>query len=201
MGWARRNGHGAERPAELRERGIGRWLKARLRDRAGSGENAARVAAGVWRGCDIGRYLGKFSGVRGGRRSSGAAKGNFASGVVADVSLVVGVDDVLRWARELSEGREEAGPITRGGDIVDGESGDGGIVDGPAQRECALFVIEQRVQQRGRGVAVLRGEDVEGKVTAVFHLDLFGKVEDGMPGPVGRLKLFGVPGAAGVVSM
>ena len=49
-----------------------------------------------------------------------AADGDFAYGVVADVALVVGVDDVLGGAAEGGEGGDEAGPVGGG---VDGEEG------------------------------------------------------------------------------
>ena len=46
--------------------------------------------------------------------------GIFADGVVADVALVVGVDDVLGGAAEVGEGGGEGGPV---GGAVDGEEG------------------------------------------------------------------------------
>ena len=43
-----------------------------------------------------------------------AADGDAADGVVADVALVVGVDEVLRGAAEGGEGGDEAGPVGGG---------------------------------------------------------------------------------------
>ncbi len=45
--------------------------------------------------------------------------GYLADGVVSNVTLIVGVDDVLRRAAERGEGRDEAGAISRGVDGVE----------------------------------------------------------------------------------
>ena len=68
-----------------------------------------------------------------------AAEGDFAYGMVADVALVVGVDDVLGGAAEGGEGGEEAGPVG-GGIEVEERGGDiGWVVDGPTEGEGSLF--------------------------------------------------------------
>ena len=49
-----------------------------------------------------------------------AANGDAADGVIADVALVVGVDEIVRGAAEGGEGRDETGAVGGG---VDGEEG------------------------------------------------------------------------------
>jgi hypothetical protein len=64
---------------------------------------------------------------------SGGADGDLADGVIADVALVVGVDDVLRRTAEVCEGGEEAWPVCGGVDVEQRRGEGGGIVDNPAE--------------------------------------------------------------------
>jgi hypothetical protein len=118
--------------------------------------------------------------------------------VVADVALVVGVDEVLCGAAEGGEGGDEAGAV---GGSVDGEEGRGdgcGVVDDPAEGEGALFGGEDAGEDGGDGGSVAGGGDVDGYVFAAFDVDDFVIVEEGLPGAVLRLVLGGGAGAAGV---
>ena len=56
----------------------------------------------------------------GGAELGAATEGDFTEGVVADVALVVGVDEVLGRAAPVGEGGAEGGPV---GGAVDGEEG------------------------------------------------------------------------------
>ena len=127
--------------------------------------------------------------------------GILPDGVVADVAVVVGVDDVLGGAAEGGEGGGEGGPVDGGIDAEEGGRDVGGIVDGPAEGEGALFVGEERGDE-GRGVgAVLGGGDIEDDVGAVADVDDLALVEEGVPGAVGGLVLGGGAGAAGVLDV
>ncbi len=65
--------------------------------------------------------------------------GDAANGVVADVALIVGVDEVLCGAAEGGEGGDEAGAVGGGVDAEEGRVDGGGIVDGPAEGEGSFF--------------------------------------------------------------
>ncbi len=130
-----------------------------------------------------------------------AAEGNLAYGVVADVALIVGVDEVLGGAAEGGEGGGEVGPV--GGGVGGEERGGqvGGVVDGPAEGESAPLCWEDAGDDGCHGGAVLGGGDVEDEVLASADVDGLFLVEDGMPGAVGGLELGGIAGAAGVLDV
>ncbi len=81
--------------------------------------------------------------------------GDAADGVVADVALVVGVDEVLCGAAEGGEGGDEAGTVGGGVDAEEGRGDVGGVVDGPAEGEGALLGWEDAGDDGCDGVAVL----------------------------------------------
>ena len=113
----------------------------------GGGEDAVGWVEGLRElveGDVAGPVLGGVEGVDGdGADGTGldeaAAEGDFAYGVVADVALVVGVDDVLGGASEGGEGGEEAGPVGGGVDVEERGGDVGWVVDGPAEGEGSLF--------------------------------------------------------------
>ena len=79
---------------------------------------------------------GNLTWSRGGEEA--AADRDAADGVVGDVALVVGVDEVLRGASPAGEGGGEAGPVGGGVDCEEGVGEVGGIVDGPAEGDAAV---------------------------------------------------------------
>ncbi len=110
-----------------------------------------------------------------------AAKRDVADGVVADVALVVGVDEILRRAAEGGEGGDEAGSAGGGVDGEERGSDAGWIVDDPAEGESALFCREDAGDDGGDVGAVLGGGDVEGDVFAAFDVDDLAIEEEGLP--------------------
>ncbi len=127
-----------------------------------------------------------------------AAEGNLAYGVVADVALIVGVDDILGGASEGGEGGGEAGPVG-GGVYVEERGGDvHWVVDGPAEGEGAGFGRKDAGDDGGGEIAVLGEGDVEDDVLGAADVDDLFLMEDGVPGAVGGLVFGGVAGAAGV---
>ena len=125
-----------------------------------------------------------------------AAERDFADSVIADVALVVSVDDVLGWAAEGGEGGDEAGPVGGGVDVKEGGGDVGGIVDGPAEGEGALFGGEDAGDDGGGDLAVLRGGDVEDDVFVAADVDGLGLMEDAVPGSVGGFEFRGFAGAS-----
>ena len=101
------------------------------------------------------------------------ADGDCSDGVVADVSVVVGVDEVLSGASEGGESLNERGGIGGGVDGEEGRGDVGGIVDGPAEREDAFFGGESGGDDRRDGGTVLGGGYVEDFVFAAFDVDDF----------------------------
>ncbi len=129
----------------------------------------------------------------------GAADGDPAEGVIADVTLIVGVDHVLGGAAPGGEGGDEGGPV---GGAVDFEEGCGevdGVVDSPGESEGALVrggssarplcADEEAGDNGGFEVAVLGAEEVEDDVFAAADVDGLGMVDDGLPRAVGGLEL------------
>ena len=116
----------------------------------GGGEDAAGGIEGLGKlveGDVADPFVGGVEGVggdgaEGGGLGDAAADGDLADGVVADVAVVVGVDDVLGGAAEGGEGGDEGGPVDGGVDAEEGWRDVGGVVDGPAEGEGALFVGE-----------------------------------------------------------
>ena len=89
-----------------------------------------------------------------------AADGDAADGVVADVALVVGVDEVLCGAAEGGEGGDKTGGVGGGVDGEEGGWGDGGgVVDDPAEGEGSLFGGENAGEGGGDGGAEWRRVD------------------------------------------
>ncbi len=127
-----------------------------------------------------------------------AADGDAADGVVADVALVVGVDEVLRGAAEGGEGGDETGAIGGGVDGEEGWSDGGWVVDDPAEREGALFGGQDAGEDGSDGGAVARGGDVDDYVFVAFDMDDFTIVEERLPGAVLRLVLCGGASASNV---
>jgi hypothetical protein len=130
-----------------------------------------------------------------------AAEGDVADGVVADVALVVGIDEVLCGATEGGEGGDEAGAVGGGVDGEERRTDVGGIVDGPAEGERALFCGEDAGDDRSDDGAVLRSRDVEGYVFAAFDVDDLVIVKERAPGAVLRCVLGGRAGAADVLDV
>jgi hypothetical protein len=197
------DGNGAERAAKERGGRRGRTLNFGGAEgvRAGGDDGSLACGAGVdWRR-DVGRQVG---GVAGGWILGRAAQGDSAHGVVADVALIVGVDDVLGGASEAAEGGEKAGPVVG---VVYVEGGDlevGGVVDGPAEGEGAGMAVglgsfgrEDGVEDGGEGVAVAGGEDLEVDGALAFDLDGFGEVDDELPGVASGEEFLCGAGAAG----
>ena len=115
--------------------------------RVGGGEDAVQGIrdlgeAVVWDGANP--LLRGVEGI-GGNGTDGAwshyaaAERDCADGVVTDMALVVGVDEVLRWAAVGGEGGDQIGCACGRVDSEEGRIEAGGVVDGPAQRERSLF--------------------------------------------------------------
>ncbi len=129
-----------------------------------------------------------------------AANGDAADGVVGDVAVVVGVDEVEGEA-EVGEGGLHGGPVGGGvdGEEVGGEGG--GVVEGPVEAEGAALVGVEAGDEGGLVGAVLGEGDGEGDVGAAADVDDLVLVADGPPGAGGGLVLGAGGGAAGVLDV
>ena len=128
-----------------------------------------------------------------------SANGDAAQGVIGDVALVVGVDEVLRGATPVGEGGEHGGPVGGGVDGEEGRGEVGGVVDGPAETKGAAFRGKDAGDDGRVGVSVSGEGDVEDDVGAAAHLDDLGLVADGEPCAAGGLELGAGRGAASVL--
>ncbi len=146
------------------------------------GDVAGPLAAGIE------RADGDGAGRRGVEEA--AADGDAADSVVGDVTLVIGVDEVLGGASPGGEGGTEAGPVGGG---VDGEEGVGevdGVVDSPAEGDAAGVSGALDSGEDGRGnTVVLGGGDVEDDVFVAADVDDFALMEERVPVAVGGLEL------------
>ena len=134
-----------------------------------------------------------------GEESRVAAEGDAADGVVADVALVVGVDDVRGGPAEGGEGFEEGGPVGGGVDVEERGRDVGGVVDGPAEGDGSLLGGEDGGDDGGDDVAVPGGGDVEDDVFAVADVDDFFLMEECLPVAVGGLVVTAGGGGADVL--
>ena len=176
----------------------------------GCGEDAVGWIEGLGElveGDVAGPVLGGVEGVDGdGADGTGldeaAAEGDFADGVVADVALVVGVDDVLGGAAEGGEGGEEAGPVGGGVDVEEG-GGDVGWGRRWSSGGRGLRCSEGRMPEM-MGVVMLPCWVVgTSRMTSLLPRTwmISCLMEDGVPGAVGGFVFGGVAGAAGVLDV
>ena len=66
-----------------------------------------------------------------------------AGGVIADVAVDVGVDEILARSREARDGRGELGPVLRAVDVEEGKLETIRIGRGPAQRILLVFIAQK----------------------------------------------------------
>ena len=90
-------------------------------------------------------------------------------GVVGDVALIVGVDEILRGPVPLGERGGELRPVRRGVHFIERNRVERRIVEGPLEGDGRIASGEKRIQQR----AVRGGLDVESDIFAAANVDDF----------------------------
>ena len=130
-----------------------------------------------------------------------SADGDLAYGVVADVALIVGVDEVLCGAAKCGEGSVEAGPVGGGVDGVEGWGDVRRVVEGPAKGEGTLFWGKrpERMGVMASPCCVARTSSFD--IFAAANVDDLLLVEDGLPDAVGGFVLGVRAAAAGVLDV
>ena len=130
----------------------------------------------------------------------GAANGDVPDGVIANMVLVVAVNEIERGPAEGGERCDQRSAITGGVDCMEGCADGGWIVERPGERECAVLGWKEwRDDWAGDhrcADGVRDGEDIERNVAAAADDDVLGVVLDGRPCAVGLLELLVVAGAA-----
>ena len=102
---------------------------------------------------------------------------NAADGVVGNVPLVVGVDQILRGPAPCGERGGKLRPVRRRVHLVERQRVERGIVEGPLEGDGRVARGENRVHER----PVLGGLNIENDILAAAHVDDFAIDGERMP--------------------
>ena len=102
---------------------------------------------------------------------------HLADGVVGDVALIVGVNEVLRGPVPLRERGGKLRPVRRGVHLVERERVERWIVEGPLESDGRIAGGEKRIQKR----PVRGGFDIDDDIAAAAYVDGFAIDGERMP--------------------